>query len=266
MNDSPRILVYDIETSPIESYTWGLFNQNVSLGQIKKDWNILAWAAKWYGDPENKVMYMDNRGKKNIHDDKALVRGIATLLNKADICITQNGERFDRKKINARAIINGLSPIKPCMSTDILKEGRKVFGFTSHKLEYVSHNINDKYKKLSHGKYPGFSLWSAILAGDKSAWKEMETYTKHDVLATEEAYSKMAPWIKTHAMSVASDDSVVRCKCGSGNLMKKGYAWSEAGKYQIYMCKDCGKWPRSGINLLTANKRAAMLRDLKGRG
>ncbi len=260
----PRILVFDIETAPITAYTWGLFDQNVGLNQIKSDWHLIAWAAKWYGDPVSKVMYMDNRNSRNIQNDKKLVKELAKLLNQADIIITQNGEKFDVKKLNARAIINGLPPIKPTNSTDILREGRKVFSFTSHKLEYITDKLNKKYRKLKHDEYPGFELWAAILKGDKRAWKVMQKYTIHDVLSTEEAYTHLQGWIKTQPYSHMYLDGKMRCKCGSVDLVKKGYHWTMAGKYQIYRCKTCGKWPRSPKNLLSTEKKMNTLRETKG--
>lgn len=260
----PKILIFDIETAPITAYTWGLFDQNIGLNQIKADWHLIAWAAKWYGDPASKIIYRDNRKSRNIQDDKQLVKELSDLLNEADIIITQNGEKFDVRKLNARAVINGLPPIKPCMSTDILRESRKVFAFTSHKLEYMTDKLNKKYKKLKHSKYPGFELWAAILAGDQKAWKEMEIYNKHDVLATEEAYNVIQGWIRIQPLSSGYDDAVMRCKCGSKNLIKKGYAWTDAGKYQIYRCQTCGKWPRAATNLLSHEKRRNTLRETRG--
>lgn len=259
-----KILVFDIETAPITAYTWGLFDQNIGLNQIKSDWHLIAWAAKWYGDPASKTMYMDNRKSKNIQDDKKLVAGLSALLNEADIIITQNGEKFDMRKLSARAVINGLPPIKPCRSTDILKEGRKVFSFTSHKLEYVSEKLNKKYKKLKHDEYPGFELWSAILNGDKHAWEVMQTYTIHDVLATEETYSIIQGWIKTQNLAAYHEDALIRCKCGSKDLETRGFARTDAGKYQIYHCRACGKWPRSAVNVLNAEARRNLTRELKG--
>lgn len=261
MSNEPKILIFDVETAPVTAYVWSLWEQNVGLNQIKTDWSILSWAAKWLGDPASKVMYMDNSKSKNVHDDKSLIVGMSKLLNQADIIITQNGEEFDIKKLNARAVINRLPPIKPCKSTDILKEGRKVFKFTSHKLEYVSDKLNDKYKKLKHDEYPGFELWKAIMAGDKRAWAVMKKYCIHDVLSTEEAYTKIRGWIQTQNLACYIDDAIVRCKCGSDNLVKEGYAHTEAGKYQIYRCRTCGKWPRSPINLLSKEKKRNLLRD-----
>ncbi len=259
----PKILIFDIETAPITAYTWGLFDQNIALNQIKSDWHLLSWGAKWLGDSPSKVMYMDNSNAKNIQDDKQLVKGLSDLLNEADIIITQNGDSFDVKKLNARAAINGLPPIKPVRSTDVLKESRKVFKFTSHKLEYMSAVLNKKYQKLKHEEYPGFDLWSAILKGDKKAWAVMKKYCVHDVLATEEAYQTLQGWIKTQNMASFMDDDQVRCRCGSLNLHPRGFAHTETGKFQVFRCSDCGKWPRGKQNLLSLEKRKNLLKEGK---
>lgn len=254
----PRILTLDIETSPMLVYTWGLFEQNIGLNQIKTDWHILAWAAKWVGS--DKVYYMDNRNAKDVTDDKKILEELIKLMNDADIIVTQNGDKFDFKKIRARAVLNGLPPIRPIRSTDIYKEGKKVFGFTSHKLAYITENINRKYKKLDHKNYPGFELWKAVLAGDKRAWKEMETYTKHDVLSTEETYLAIQGWIKTPNTGVYLKDLDPLCNCSNTRLVKKGFAYTDSGKYQVYHCLNCGKWPRSKVNLLSKDKKRGLLK------
>lgn len=261
--NQPRCLVFDIETAPIEAYSWGLYDQNIGLNQIKNDWFILSWAAKWLGDPVSKTIYMDNSKAKDMRDDKDLVIGLSDLINQADVIITQNGDKFDMRKLNARAAINGLPPIKPCKSTDTLKESRKVFAFTSHKLEYMTEKLNTKYKKLKHNEYPGFELWKAIMSGDKRAWQVMKKYCIHDVLATEELYLNIQGWIKTQNMACFIDDAFTRCKCGSELLIKRGFAFTEAGKYQVYHCLACGKWPRSPINLFSKEKRQNSLREKK---
>jgi hypothetical protein len=258
-----KILVFDLETAPITAFTWGLYDQNIGLNQIKADWHLLAWAAKWYGDPASKIMYMDNRRARNIQDDKALIVALAKLLDQADIVIAQNGDKFDIKKFNARAVIHGLKPVSHYRSTDTLKESRKVFSFTSHSLEYMSDKLNTKYKKLKHDKYPGFELWKAVLNGDKKAWIEMEKYCKHDVLATEELYTKIQGWIKTQNLSCYFDDVAVRCRCGSTNLIKRGPVYTDAGKFQGYECKDCGKRPKGKPNLLSKEKRQNLLKEGK---
>lgn len=260
MDKKPNILVFDIETAPITAYVWDLFDQNVGLNQIKTDSHLLSWAAKWLGGPVSQVMYMDNRRAKDITNDKALVKGLARLLNKADIVVTQNGKAFDTKRFNARAIINGLPPMKPYLHTDILKESRKVFKFTSHKLAYITEKLNTRYKKLEHNKFPGFDLWASILTGDIKAWDEMKRYNIHDVLATEEAYQKIQGWIKTQNLGAYASDVTTRCWCGSSNLSPRGYARTDGGKYRQYVCNACGKWPRGKQNLLSFEKRKSLLK------
>src|SRR5688500_19264039 len=66
---APKVLIFDIETAPIEAYVWDIWNQNVSLEQIKEDWAVLSWSAKWLGAPESSVMYQDHRNKENLRDD-----------------------------------------------------------------------------------------------------------------------------------------------------------------------------------------------------
>lgn len=261
MKSELKVLILDIENFPMEVYAWALGDQHISVDFVKRDWNICAWSAKWYGAPANEIIYMDNRDQRNIYDDKRLVKGIAKLINEADVVVGQNVARFDIRKINARAIINRLPPIKPTKITDILTEKRRVFAFTSHKLGYTTEQINTKYKKLKHEKYPGFDLWKACLAHKQDAWKEMEIYCKHDVLSTEEQYHNLRGWIRTP--NVGPLDGKDRCKCGSMNLRRKGYAHTDAGKYQIYLCLECGKWPRGATNLLTKAERSVRLREAK---
>lgn len=256
MEKKLKVLHLDIENFPAEAWIWDLGDQHVSLDFLKRDWNICAWAASW--DHEDKVHYMDNRGRRNIYDDKRLVKALIKLINQADIIIGQNIDHFDIRKLATRAEFHKLKPFKPCKTTDILTEERRVFAHTSHTLAYKSER-NLKYKKLKHEKYPKLDLWIACMEDKLDAWKVMEEYCIHDVKAAKERYHGIKPWIRTHHVIAA--DGKTRCKCGSTRLRRKGYAHTDAGKFQIYSCKDCGKWPRSPINLLTKRQKSARLRE-----
>lgn len=262
----PKIFIFDIETAPIEAYVWGIHDQNISLNQIKKDWSFIAWAGKWLGEPANKTVYFDNRDKKDPRNDRELIKRLWKYLDEADIVITQNGDKFDIKKFNARAAIYGLDIPSYFRSTDVMKESKSVFGFTSQSLEYTAGVLNTKYKKLKHNKYPGMELWKEVLKGNQDAWKEMEIYTRHDVLSTEEKYQKIYPWIKTHNMAAYFDDANLRCLCGSQNLYKKGPVYTDNGKFQGYKCRDCGKRPRGRTNLLSIEKRRDMVKGVGKNG
>lgn len=241
---NPKILCFDIETSPILAYVWGLKDQNVSLGQIKEDWQVIAWAAKWLGEPVSKIRYEDQRqNKTGSLDDRALLTHIWKLLNEADIVITQNGRNFDSKKLNARFILHGMRPPSPYTHLDTYQIVKRVAKFTSNKLEYLTDKLNTKYKKLSHKEFPGFSLWSECLKGNQKAWKAMERYNKHDVLSTEELYLNIQGWAVNSAPAAHSTG----CKrCGSFDIKPRGYGVNKHGQYRKYHCESCGAWPTAG--------------------
>lgn len=257
----PKILAFDIETAPILGYVWSLWDQNVGLNQIKSDWHLLSWAAKWLGDPPSKLVYMDQRKAKNVEDDRALLEGIWKLLDEADIVVTQNGKAFDSKKLNARFALAGMGPPSPYKHIDTCLLAKQHFAFTSNKLEYLSDKLCKKYKKIKHSKFGGFELWKECLAGNMKAWKEMEKYNKHDVLALEELYLVMAPWQTTVDFNVYIDGSAYKCNCGGSKFQKRGFSFTSGGKYQRYQCQDCGAWVSDkGLknNLLDKSKRLSL--------
>lgn len=261
---SPKVLLFDIETSPILGYVWDLWEQNVALNMIHNDWHILSWSAKWLGDPVSKIMYQDQRNVKNIEDDKILLKGIWKLLNEADIVITQNGRRFDVKKLNARFIINGFQPPSSFKHIDTLVLAKRHFAFTSNKLEYLTNTLCVKNKKSTHKKFSGFNLWKQCLAGNLDAWKEMERYNKKDVTSLEELYNKLIPWSDNSPnFNLYHDELCNICKCGAKKFKKRGFAFTTTGKFQRLQCLECGAWTRDSVNLFSKEKRSALKRHIK---
>ena len=144
-NKGPKVLFVDIETKPLLAYCWGTFDQNISLQQIKEDWCIISWAAKWAGSKE--VMQRDLRAGINDKNEKKMLQEIWKLLDEADIVIGQNSKRFDVKKLNEQFLKYEIDPPSPYRQEDTLTMSRKNFSPTSHKLEYRTKNLNKKYKK-----------------------------------------------------------------------------------------------------------------------
>lgn len=252
----PRVLFFDIETSPITAYVWGLHDQNIGLNQIKKDWSVLSWAAKWLG--EEKIYYADNRKAKDVGNDRALLKKIWSLLDEADIVVTQNGKRFDVKKLNARFVVLGMKPPSTFRHIDTLQLAKKYFAFTSNKLEYMAKALDTAVKKMSRRKFDGFTLWDECLKGNREAWVEMETYNKRDVLALEGIYRKLVPWDNSINFNVYNPNGVTECKCGSTRFHKRGFYFTNSGKYQVYRCYECGASTHDRTNLLDKDTRAKL--------
>lgn len=255
----PKVLVLDIETAPLLGFIWGMWDNNLGLNQIKKDWHVLSWSAKWLHESDDKIMYMDQRKAKDITNDKKILKGMWRLLDEADVVITQNGIKFDIKKLNARFVMHDFTPPSSFKHIDTWRIAAKHFGFTSNKLEYMTDKLNTKYKKLKHKEFPGFEMWLECLAGNMKAWKAMEKYNKYDVLALEELYYKLIPWDNTIDFSVYSDEEEHICHCGSSDLKANGFAYTTSGKYQRYKCRNCGTESRSKVNLFSKEKRKSLL-------
>lgn len=240
-----KTLVFDVETTPMLAYVWDLHEQNVRLNQIHTDSNIIAWSAKWLGESPSKIRYMDQRNAKDVYNDKKILQPLWKLLDEADIVITQNGKSFDGPRLNARFIMHGMKPPSPYKHLDTYRIVRSVAKFTSNKLEYLTAKLCTKYKKKSHKKFPGLSLWIACLAGNKEAWNVMKDYNIHDVLSTEELYEKIKAWVPQSMPNVhIVEDVSKKCRtCGRvGIMMKRGFFYTKLGSYQRYQCKSCGAW------------------------
>ena len=256
---SAKVLVLDIETAPLKSYTWGLWQQNVGLNQIESEWFILSYSAKWLGSPEDEVMYSDMRGKVHTEDDTHLLDDLWKLINDADIILTQNGKKFDLKKINARFVMNGYKPPSPYKQIDTLIIAKQVFGFTSNKLEWMTDKLCKKYKKQSHGKFSGFELWKQMMLDNPEAWSECEIYNKYDVLSLEELYLVVAAWDAKHPnFNLYHDNEEHVCRCGSKHVVEDGFAYTAKSKFQQYRCLDCGATTRGSENFFSKEKRKTL--------
>jgi hypothetical protein len=236
-----NVIVLDIETAPLLVYVWNLKDQYVGLNQLVQDSHIMAWSAKRLGAPASSIVYYDQRNLK-AGNDLPILRPLWNLLDKADIVITQNGKAFDVKKINARFMLHGMKPPSPYKHLDTYLIAKGVASFTSHSLEYLSERFCTKYKKLSHARFPGLSLWVECLKGNKEAWDEMKLYNIHDVLATEELYGKIKGWVPVSAPKVYN--APLKCSsCGSA-AQRRGMELKGKTLVQRVRCNNpsCGKW------------------------
>lgn len=262
-----KVLLLDIETSPLLGQIWGIWDQNLGLNQIAKEWFVLSWSAKWYEDPSGNVygphkdvMYADQSNTKDIENDKDILVKIWKLMDSADIVVGQNSKRFDVKKLNARFIQHGMQPPSSFRQIDTLQLAKKYFSFTSNKLEWMTEKLCVKYKKLKHNKFSGFTLWSECLKGNPEAWQEMQKYNKYDVLSLEELLHRLLPWDNSINFNVYHDGTEHICRCGSTELIRKGYAYTNTAKYQRYKCKNCGAESRDNKNMLDKDKKSFLKR------
>jgi len=253
-----RILFLDIETAPIKAAVWRIWQENVGLEQIQEDWHLLSFCAKWHG--EDHVYYDDQRKAKDIEDDRPLLEQLHALLDEAHVVVAQNGDKFDLPKIRWRLLKAGFDPPKPFKTIDTLKILKRNFGATSNKLAFVSDQLLEN-RKEEHKEFPGFQLWKECLAGNKRAWEEMRTYNIVDVLALEELYLKLRPWVPHHLnVGIYTDHEEPTCsRCGSHNLQLVGTVPTNVNVYPLFECKSCHGHSRGRQTMVTTASRRNLL-------
>lgn len=229
-----KILLIDIETAPNKAYVWGMFDQNISAGQMEASSYILCWAAKWHGATE---MFF---GSVEKHSAKAMLKGIHDLLDAADVVVHYNGLKFDIPTLNKEFIKNGFAPPSPYKQLDLLQVCRRAFRFESNKLSYVS----DALKIGAKVKHEGFELWVKCMANDPKAWAKMGRYNRGDVTLLEKLYRRLRPWIRTHPNHNNFSEDLLCPKCGSRKVHRRGEQVAQSRVYVRYHCQTCAAWFR----------------------
>lgn len=226
----------DIETTPNLADVWGLWNQNVSLNQLRQSTKLLCFSAKWLGDPVKDTLFFSVNNSR-----QTMVACAHHLLDQADAVMTWNGRKFDIPHLNREFLEGGLKPPAPYRQVDLCDVVKRQFRFPSNKLQYVSVQLGLS-GKVSH---EGHTLWVKCMAGDPAAWKRMERYNKQDVILLEGLYKRLQPWIPGHPSWASWSGADVCPKCGDGlHLQKRGWAYTQQSVYQRYQCTKCGAWSR----------------------
>ena len=234
MTSEARTLYIDIETSPNVADVWGLWNQTVSLSQLRESSRVISFAAKWRGEPK-RFFFSEFHNSQEVMLDRA-----HGLLDEADVVSTWNGRKFDIPTLNKEFILAGMSPPAPYIQLDLLAEARKNFRFPSNKLDYVSKALLGK-GKVSH---MGHDLWVQCLAGNAKAWALMKKYNIQDVVLLEEVHDVLRPWING-GMNARLFSGFGCPTCGPDGIpVKRGFVYLRTGMYQRYRCNVCTSWSR----------------------
>jgi len=232
--DLPNILIFDIETAPMEVYVWGLYKQRISHENVIQDWFILSWAAKWLFSSEIMSDVVTPEEAKNC-DDKRIGKSMWDLFESADIVVAHNAWRFDLRKLNSRWILHKQPPPSPYQVIDTLKESRKMAAHSSHRLDYLGQIMHNKSKLDTD-----YSLWKRCKHGDSDALFYMEKYNKEDVSLLEEVYLSMRGWIKSHpnvGLYMETDEPVC-ANCGSDKIHEVDNYVTPAGSFRAFRCDN----------------------------
>jgi len=247
----PRIGVIDIETSPTLAWVWRRWKENIFPRQVESETIILSCAIKELGN--DSVDFLANWQVGDVEDDETLVRWIAKEMEKYDVLIAHNGDKFDFPIINTRMVYYGLTPPAPYKTVDTLKTLKKRFRFPSNGLDAVCGYLGLGTKT----EHEGFNLWKRVMHHDPAAFAIMEEYNIHDVVLLEELYLYIRAWENTHpSLAIRTDSEDRLCNaCGSSNItMTDNKFYTSVSMFSLYQCDDCGHWHRTRKNEVSKDK------------
>lgn len=175
----------DIETTPMQVYTWGLWDQNIGINQIIKHTEMMCFGAKWLGQKKVTFKSVHHDGKQN------MLETLHEMMDQADVLIGWNSAAFDHKHIRREFLEAGLEPPSLTKDLDLMTVVKANFLFPSNKLDYVAQKLGVGAKV----KHSGFELWIDCMDGKDSAWREMKKYQIQDVELLDKLYNVLLPWL-----------------------------------------------------------------------
>lgn len=239
----PKILLYDLEVTPILGWTYKMWDTNVI--RIERDSYIMCFSYKWYD--EKKISNVAQPDQPYLYDalpysDEWIVSQLWSLMDQADIVVAHNANRFDNRIATARFLEYHLGPPSPYKSVDTLMAARRYF-------RMASNSLNDLCAKLELGSKPKDThgkLWRDCIDGDMAAWGKMKRYCNQDVALLSKLYDELRPFMTSHPnLGSLNAEEDVCPRCGGSNLMRRGFAHTATCIYQRYQCNECDAWSRS---------------------
>ena len=236
--NNPKVLFYDVETTPLRAYIWRpgkqyVSHDNVMEGEFTK---IICIAYRWQHEKKVHALVWDMEAQ----DCDDIIEEFSKVVEEADVAIAHNGDSFDVKHINTQRLMSGKPPIAWPTTEDSLKQLRQVFWLASYKLDYITKTL------LGEGKSPmRFQDWIDIVEHkSEKALDKMVRYCKKDVSLLAEAYEIVQPYLKPRVSRALLTDG--KCpSCGDHHVHRRGTATLVGGRYPRFQCQACGHWFRS---------------------
>lgn len=226
-----KVLIFDIESGGVNA--------------LKPDLGfVFCFGYKWLGEKKTYCLRLDQYDgyKKKGYCDKKLLKAAYNVIEEADLLVTHYGSEFDKKFLNGRIALNGLSPLPFTKMVDTCKLAWKYFNFSSARLKNLARHLKVKHQKMD-SDFPGW--WLAALRGHIPSLIDMATYCKADVDCLEEVYLKLRTFEENAVRLFTDKDPATICGICGGRQQKRGFIHVGNNRYQRYRCSSCAKWSRS---------------------
>lgn len=235
-----KVLIWDMETSPLQAWIWSPGKQFVGHKQLVKEhsrYGIICITYCWLdGGPVQSIDWgyeEQNTGKVVEEFDK--------ILKTADWAIGKNSNKFDNKMLNSCRMLADLPgwPDWTRYTDDLEVQMRRHFRLPSQSLDYISN-------QLGYGGKINMQMqdWVDIVEKNDNglkAFKKMIKYGKKDTADTRSLWNKLSSHFEPRLNMAAFMEKPHACtKCGNDKIIKDGTGVNGVTKYQRYKCNKCG--------------------------
>ena len=235
-----RRVAFDIETSPMLSAIWSLYQDAINPQGLLQYSYILCWSAldidtgEFFGDS----LHLHKRAfKKDPTDDSLVTASLWRLFDEADVLLAHNGDRFDIPVANTRFLAHGMPAPSSYKSMDTLKIFKSKFKLPSNRLNEIA-----KFLRIGEKEKVEFDDWMGCMSGRTSSFEKMFHYNRVDTELLLEVYRRvMSYYLHNHHVGLLKgvDDEISCPACGGIDYQLRGFYYTKAAKRQRYMCNAC---------------------------
>ncbi len=242
-----KILIYDIEISPILGWTYSQYKTNIL--RVAEEQKLMSFSYMILDvDGTKTVLDGDYNSIKCVtladveYDERKLVYKLHELFEQCQIIVGFNSKKFDDKHAMKYFIKYQMDPIAPNKQIDLLNEWKKIAKLTSNRLESINYYLF--HEKKTEEKV-GDLWYDCIIGKDSHSYEMLAEYNKQDVVLTYNIYKELLCYMKdTPAnLSLLMNHPLACPRCGFiDSFEDAGYYYSNVGRYNQYKCKKCGSF------------------------
>jgi hypothetical protein len=252
----PRIILYDLETLPDLQAALENWPDLVSPFPGKRPNmsaqvnSICSFGYRVFGESKSHGFNAWDfpSWRKDVNDDRPILKEASAVLADADAVITFNGRRFDEKFLQTRLGLHRMPFLRETQHIDLKSIVAKHLFLLNNRLKTAAKALlNDS--KLDHDGWP---LWVKVHGGidrkrDRRAEDVMGRYNLKDVDLMVPLFKVCRPFIKNVPnYNLFQVGGLNVCpKCESTRVQRRGYHITKTSAYHRYHCQDCGSWSRT---------------------
>ena len=257
--EAVKILTFDIERIPgrarvkhrgltVEGSFWDLGGWRHTIGRRIHPDDVLEWpsticaAGRFYGEKEVRFTSLWDDG------ETGFLQTMWDWFDECSILVGHNANSFDVKKVRSDFINAGFPPPSPFKVIDTLRVARSELGHESNTLDSLCQRLGVKAKTDKYD--PDVAL--AAVNGDTKAQKRIRRYNCGDIVATEQLFDRLRPYIKSAPhLGMWTGNSWACPNCGFDGIANNptGEAYANVTKYKAFQCEKCGTHIRGNRKL-----------------